>query len=270
VNRRIALLALAALGLALRCHSSRHHAPVCIATFNIEEFPKDARQVAAAFDEIAASHASIVGLQEIGDARLAEATARSRLGGDWRFVYANTGARGFDTGVLYDAETWTLVDSTIHDETRLGRRHKPTLEVTLEHDGTAIHVFVVHLKSGGDSHAIRARQLAALTPIVRATDGNIVVLGDFNATGDDDRSDLAALARATGLVWATEPLACSAYWSRSDGCPSSRLDHILSSRRPTAIEAGGACAIEGCEWRASCPVYTDEVSDHCPVVARFE
>jgi endonuclease/exonuclease/phosphatase family metal-dependent hydrolase len=101
-------------------------------------------------------------------------------------------------------------------------------------------------------------------------DERLVVLGDFNATEAADRRDLARLAAATALVWASEPLACTAFWDRDDGCPRSRLDHMLASTRPTSIAATGACASAGCEWEASCPVYADAVSDHCPVVATFE
>jgi endonuclease/exonuclease/phosphatase family metal-dependent hydrolase len=264
-------LALAAVVAAARC-ACRHEPtpePVRIATFNIEDFPRDARQVAGAFAEIAATGASIVALQEIGDAELMERNANDRLGTAWRFVHASTGAGHHDIGLLYDAHVWTFVDSTIHDETRLGGDHKPTLEVRLARGGEQLHVFVVHLKAGGDSHAVRERQLTALAPVLRATRGPIVVLGDFNATGDPDRADLAELARTAGLVWATEPLACTAFWSRDDGCPRSRLDHVLSSHAPEHVEARGACATAGCDWQPSCPLYAHEISDHCPVVATY-
>jgi endonuclease/exonuclease/phosphatase family metal-dependent hydrolase len=91
-------------------------------------------------------------------------------------------------------------------------------------------------------------------------------MGDFNATEPADREDLARLARATGLVWATEGLACSAFWSRDDGCPRSRLDHVLTSTAPRSVTAAGACATEGCDRQDRCPRYVHDVSDHCPVV----
>ena len=260
-------LAVIAIALAARCTCSRRHAdPVRIATFNIEDFPKNARQVDGAFAEIAATKASIVAVEEIGDAPLMEATARERLGRAWRFACAGTGDH--DLGVLYDSSVWTLAGTIVHDETRLGGRHKPVLEVRLARNGSELHVFVVHLKSGGDSHAIRERQLAALAPVLRATPGTKIVLGDFNATGPADRDDIAALARDSDLLWTSEPLACTAFWSRDDGCPRSQLDHVLASQRAT-IEVGGACATEGCEWHDRCPLYVDQISDHCPVIATF-
>jgi endonuclease/exonuclease/phosphatase family metal-dependent hydrolase len=263
------LLVLAACVVVARCALVRHtHAPVRIATFNIEDFPKSSRQVDGAFAEIAATGASIVAVQEIGDAALMARAARERLGASWRFVAAGTGDH--DLGVLYDSSEWRLSRTAVHDETRLGGRHKPAFELVLAHGGRDLHVFVVHLKSGGAYHDIRERQLAALAPVLRAAGGPLVVLGDFNATGDADRTDIAALARDARLVWASEPLACTAFWSRDDGCPRSRLDHVLSTQQPSAIEARGACATEGCDWEASCPLYADEISDHCPVTATFD
>lgn len=93
-------------------------------------------------------------------------------------------------------------------------------------------------------------------------------MGDFNATEASDRDDLAALARGTGLTWASEPLACSAFWERLDDCPTSRLDHVLTWRDPASVVARGACE-EGCDRRDSCPLYRREISDHCPVTVGF-
>ena len=249
-----------------------------IATFNIEDFPKDDRQVAGAFTEIAATRASIVAVQEIGDAGLLRAAAHARLGRAWQFVHedASPGAawQRHDLGVLFDGARWTLRSTRVHDETRLGGRHKPVFEVRLAPagGGPIVRVLVVHLKSGSEGREVRARQYAALARVARdatASGERVIVLGDFNATEPADRGDLARLAAATGLTWASAPLACSAFWARDDGCPRSRLDHVLTWAPPARIEALGACATEGCEWQASCPVYARQVSDHCPVVVTF-
>src|SRR6516165_10092838 len=75
--------ALVPLLLVLVC---RQHtdAPLRFATFNIEDFPKDSRQVDAAFAEIAALDASFVAVEEIGDPALFARLAHDRLG--WKFV----------------------------------------------------------------------------------------------------------------------------------------------------------------------------------------
>jgi endonuclease/exonuclease/phosphatase family metal-dependent hydrolase len=261
----------------------RHDAatPLRFATFNIEDFPKNARQVAGAFDEIRRLDASFVGVQEIGDPELFAAQARERLGDAWQFAHINSGPLAHRSshpahhlGVVFDTRVWTFVSMAAHDETRLELgRHKPTLEVRLrDRAGDAVRVLVVHLKAGGDGRDIRARQYEALAKIlsdVKRWGERVVLLGDFNATNAADRADLEVLARDTGMVWATRDLACSAFWSRDDGCPTSRLDHVLTWSPPSKVEAAGACETDGCEWHDRCPLYAEQVSDHCPVVVTF-
>jgi endonuclease/exonuclease/phosphatase family metal-dependent hydrolase len=282
-------LAIAASALMLRtsCGSCRHddvRGRVRFATFNIENFPKDDRQIDGAFAEIASLDAGFVGVQEISDPELFLRSARARLGASWDFAYVDPrpldpdAARTMTShhlGVVFDRRAWHFAALVAHDETRLADgRNKPTLDVRLvpAGGGAPIHVLVVHFKAGGDGRVIRAQQYPALVQVVRKVQRSgerIVLMGDFNATSDDDRTDLAALAKATGLTWATEPLACSAFWSRDDGCFRSRLDHVLTWAPPSSMHAAGACATEGCAWQDSCPLYVDQISDHCPVVVEL-
>lgn len=250
--------------------------PLRIATFNIEDFPKDDRQIAGAFAELAALDAPILAVQEIMDPRRFEHAMRARMGAQMRVVFEPFVELGYrHTGVVFDQRGFQLVSTRLHDQTSLGGRHKSVLEVRLRPlvGGTIVRVLVVHLKSGSDGRDVRALQHAALRRItagaVRSGD-RVVVLGDFNATHDvHDRDDLAKLARSTGLHWSTEGLACSAFWRRADGCPRSRLDHVITWTAGRAT-AAGACATEGCDWQASCPLYREHVSDHCPVIVSLE
>lgn len=246
------------------------------ATFNIEHFPKDQRQVDGAFAEMATLDAGIIAVQEITDTELFTITARTRLGADWEFVHEHPPDGSFDhqLGVLFDRRAYMFVRKRLHDGTRLGGRHKPTLDVELRDrtSGKALHVLVVHFKSGGEHQATRQRQYGALRVIVaevqRAGDP-VIVLGDFNATGENDRADLAKLATSTRMTWATEDLACSAFWDRIDTCPTSRLDHVLTTERPVETRAAGGCATVGCDTHDRCPLYEEHVSDHCPVIVTF-
>jgi endonuclease/exonuclease/phosphatase family metal-dependent hydrolase len=248
--------------------------PLKLATFNIETFPKHAQQIEGAFAELAAIDAGFVAVQELARPDVFEREARRRLGAHWRLVHVDTRPiderrPGHHIGVVFDTRRFALDGMAVHDDTRLDGRHKPTLEVRLRHGDGRVRVMVVHLKAGTEGRPQRARQLRALAAIihrVRRPGELLVVLGDFNATEASDREDLAWLARDTGLVWATEGLACTAFWSRDDGCPRSRLDHVLVSRVPLTVHAAGACASEGCDWQDRCPRYADLVSDHCPVV----
>ncbi len=253
--------------------------PLRFATFNIEDFPKDRRQIEGAFDEMKRLDVGFIAVQEITDPALFTAEAANRLGGAWQFAAIDTAPPPaglvhptHHLGVLFDRRRWTLVDTTTHDETRLGSTHKPTLEVRLRPagGGEVLRILVVHLKAGGEHVQIRAQQQLALARIVEYRNERTIVLGDFNATSEADRASLAALARRTNLVWASEDLVCSAFWSRDDGCFRSRLDHVLMWQAPARVEATGGCATHGCGWEASCPTYVAQVSDHCPVVVTVE
>ncbi len=272
--RRLALIAVVALAM-VRCHAcTTADPPWRFATFNIEDYPKNAGQSAAAFAEIARLDASVVAVQEITDPETFAHEATMRLGPSWAFAAVDTGPSPHYLGVLYDTRAWTHRATIRHAETMLEGRHKPTLEVRLRAVATDddVHVFVVHLKAGGDGRDIRARQYPALASILAGVPAGAraILLGDFNATDDrGDRDDLARLAAGAKLTWATEDLACSAFWDRDDGCFRSRLDHVLTWTRPRRVEALGACATEGCARQDRCPRYLEQVSDHCPVVVTF-
>lgn len=250
------------------------------ATFNIENFPKHERQISGAFDEIAQLDAAVVAVQEILEPQLFAATARERLGPAWDFVALDTSPRDppqivQHLGVLFDRRVFELVATRSHDGTRLDDRYKPTFDVELRAtaSGEHVRVLVVHLKAGGDSQPIRARQYAALRAIVAEVTRSgapVILLGDFNATSDADRSELARLAAATDLRWSSEPLTCSAFWALDDSCPRGRLDHVLTTLAATEVRATGGCAIDGCAAQDRCPIYAEQVSDHCPVVITLE
>ena len=266
VKRASILVLVAVLVMWTRCRESHH--PAHLATFNIEIFPHSEAQVDGAFAEIAALDADAIAVQEIIEPDRFAREAQARLGPSWKFAHANTmpiGSRySVHVGVLYDGDAYTLRGTQLHDDTRLDGSHKPVLEVDLERGGELLQIFVVHFKSGSAFRPIRAQQFRALERILARRPGaQRVVLGDFNATSDGDRDDLARVAAATGLHWVTEPLACSAFWERDDGCATSRLDHVLAWAPGDAIARGGCAA--GCEMRDSCPLYVDQVSDHCPI-----
>jgi endonuclease/exonuclease/phosphatase family metal-dependent hydrolase len=269
---------LALLPCLLMVRTCRHtsESPLRIATFNIEDFPKDARQVDGAFAEMTQLGASIIAVQEIGDPQLFARTTRARLGASWSFFSEPPTDHEPDhlLGVAWDSDKWRMRSWRIYDDTRIDGRNKATLEVRLRpFDGGAIlRVLVVHFRAGTDGRETRVEQHAALARILesaRESRDRIIVLGDFNATEEGDRASLRATASRTGLTWASEPLACTAFWRRADGCPRSRLDHVLTWTPPSRIEAAGACAREGCDAQPTCPLDATQISDHCPVVATF-
>lgn len=274
-NKRVGCIAVVLLAmLALSCllfQTGRRE--VTVATFNIENFPRDQVQIDGAFAAIEELGAPIVAVQEIVEPRVFADAAREHLGGQWRFV-TNSGGPDQRLGVLYDSERYTLAYRRTHGETQIDGHGKPALEVRLRRrgGGRAIRLFVLHLKAGGDYAHVRREQLRRLAPVLRdAVESwdEVFVLGDFNATGDEDRRTIARLATEVGLFWASQDLECTAYWNRRDGCRGSALDHILSREEPREIAARGPCETIGCHPGDRCPVFHREVSDHCPVSASW-
>lgn len=259
-------LLLAVLALFCLCFHAQT-TDVRVATFNIENFPRDGRQVEGAFAAIDALDAEVVAVQEITDPVRFAREARRRLGPRWRFVH-DSGGLEQRLGVLYDSERFALAYARTHDDTQVDGRGKPVLEARLRRrgGGRALRLFVVHLKAGGDYAHVRREQLRRLTPRIEDAAQSwdeVILLGDFNATGEQDRRTLARLARQTGLAWASEELECTSYWNRRDGCVGSALDHVLTREPPEEIEARGPCETEGCHRRDRCPLFHREVSDHC-------
>jgi endonuclease/exonuclease/phosphatase family metal-dependent hydrolase len=258
------VLAIVVFAMCARCGTRE----VRIATFNIENYPRNEQQVRGAFAAMRELHAPVIAVQEITDPPAFAATARERLGESYRFV-TNDGGPLQRVGVLYDSDRFALSWARTHPETQVTPQGKPTLEVRLRNrDGGALRVFVVHLKAGGGFSDIRREQLRQLRPIVEdaieSWDG-VVLLGDFNATDDEDRQTIAAFARATHLSWASEELRCTSYWNRRDGCRGVALDHVLTREPVSSIDARGPCEEIGCDPGDRCPAFHRDVSDHCPV-----
>jgi endonuclease/exonuclease/phosphatase family metal-dependent hydrolase len=241
-----------------------------IATFNIENYPKSPEQAAGAFAVLAGLDLDVVAVQEITDPVHFASTARSLLGERWRFLHPQLGPEQ-RVGILFDQERFKLLSVRELHETVVYPGAKPALEARLKprEGGRALRVITVHLKAGGEHEAIRKRQLdglqAALTEAAVGSD-RLVLLGDFNATGQPDRKRIRSLADELDLEWATEPLACTSFWDRADGCFGSALDHILSSSEPDEVQAMGPCKSEGCDRKDRCPIFHRQISDHCPVV----
>ncbi|MEM6931529.1 MAG: endonuclease/exonuclease/phosphatase family protein [Myxococcota bacterium] len=242
---------------------SRPAAVAPMATFNIENFPREPTQPRRAARAIGALGVPVVAVQEIRSPERLLAAMHQELGTHWSYVTHRGSSHR--VGLLVDSRAYRIVDAKVHDEVRVLPGLRPALEVELQpRTGLASQaVFVVHLKSGPEGEAVRRAQLQALAPIVAARRIPVTVLGDFNPVGHRDRRDLDRFAMAAGLRWNSAQLGCTAYFPDRGRCRGVALDHVMS-RVPGSVIALGACATEGCDPGAQCPV--GEVSDHCPVV----
>lgn len=245
-----------------------------LATFNIENYPASERQEAGALAAIRDTGASIVAVQEIMDPPRFRRALRHALGGSWSTAFVTLEDRSLHAvGIAFDRRRVRLAWARTNRATLTYPGARPTLEARLyprdRGRGRAMRVFVIHLKAGGDGNATRTRQLEALGPALaaaRADNDDVYVLGDFNATGPDDRALIERISRGAGLSWASRDLPCTAYWDRDDGCLGAALDHVLAPRPPRDIFAADPCRRNGCALRDQCPTFVHDVSDHCPVV----
>ena len=270
MNRARWLLLLIALVALDRCVCGGEPSPATLrlGTFNIENYPKSERQVQGAFDAIGSLGALAIGVQEITEPESFARSARHHLGDAWRFVYPETSPLQ-RVGVLFDGRRLELLSTQTHQEVAVYRGAKPAFEARLRsRSGVILRVIVVHLKAGGDFHDVRRRQLVALSSVAaraKRSGEQVVLLGDFNATSPQDRREIARLARTADLSWASEPLDCTSYWNRRDGCMGTALDHVLTASPAEDVTARGPCESIGCNPGRRCPTFHEEVSDHCPV-----
>lgn len=243
--------------------------PLHVASFNIENFARSDAQSEEVFRLLREIDAALVAVQEIRNPRRFRSDARERLGRSYDFVFANAG-HAQRVGVLYDRRRLRLESHHIHRETLIGRRAKPLLEARFTQlgSGQRLTVFVLHLTSGAHRVQRRRAQLESVRDIVAAAvrEGqNVVVAGDFNSSSERDRTTIERWASAIGVGWTTAGLECTAYWRRSDECPGSALDHLLTNLEASDVSVHGACASVGCRPGAECPSYYYRVSDHCPL-----
>jgi len=272
-QRFIALLALVTVAWLGRpsCDDPSEPDSIRLATFNIRHYPASETQVAGAFEIIRSLDVTAVAVQEITDPSHFRAEATARLSADWEFVYTNDSER-HQIGVLFDSRRLELLETTTHRHTAVRRGAKPTFEARFRDRKTnapELRIFVVHLSSGTKNEATRRRQLAGLATLLDSVSGPFVLLGDFNATSEGDRTRIETLALRSKANWASQDVPCTSYWNRHDGCLGTPLDQIITTAQPTRVEAKGPCEKEGCAARDRCPTFFHDVSDHCPVVVEL-
>lgn len=244
-----------------------------VATFNIQNYPKGPEQEAGAFQLIRELRAPLVGVQEIRDPIAFAEAARRNLGPAWTLLFPRSGPEQ-RVALLLDGEQVEVLGVWTRDDTVVNGYTKPLLDAELKtKQGERLRVLVVHLKAGGAEYLdIRRAQLARLQRLVdelQLSGERVVLLGDFNSTTPEDRDGLAALASSSNLTWTSRDLRCTAYWPRETECRSSALDHVFLTGPAPAAEVGGPCQSEGCDVGRSCPVFSNKVSDHCPVVVEL-
>lgn len=258
-----------------------------IATWNLRNFPDDGQDLPRLRARLQELGADVIAVQEVRDP-----AALAALMPSWGLALSEAGGRGGQRlGILYDPASVELIGAPQeHPALAMGGAVRPGFSAYLRARGGGpdFHVMVVHLKSRAEGHALRRAQWDVLAEIfkkdVARGDDDLVLLGDFNATGPErgrEADELAALdARfgPLGLRRVGNLEGCSAYWqgARRDAWHEpSLLDLVWISG---LVEADGAdvearavlhCARHHCAAFRSTDAhperdYTD-LSDHCPV-----
>jgi len=251
-----------------------------VMSWNLENFPGD-HDVTAMAGRIAAIDPHVVAVQEVLDP-----AAFASLAPDRRATLSvRGGARDQKLGLLVDGDT-EVADVVEHATLEHGGRVRPALSSHVSVGAVDFHLVVVHLKATPEGLSIRRLQWAALADLLaRITlhpDRDVIVVGDFNTTGNgefsatDERDALAAVLQPLGVRPVPIDGGCSAYWDgrRRDAWLEPALLDLVFVRGFEGADLRartiGACAAHACAPLRSTQTHPDPdiagTSDHCPLV----
>jgi endonuclease/exonuclease/phosphatase family metal-dependent hydrolase len=305
---RVRLLALAALLGCAGVESESVPPPAegqfRVATWNIRFFPEPSTDVQRTGELLADLDADLIAVQEIADSNalaslLGEVNARlsanvrepgSRPPRHYRYVLAESGGHGGQfVGYIYDDNAVRLADSETLTSLQMTADLRPGLfaRVTSKRGGLDFQVIVMHTDSGTRDRDYQNRlrfldSLGAELDGRRASDADVIVLGDLNTMGrlaedelgrigwDEEVANLDRRAGEMGLSRLPNSPACTEYYKGR----GSFLDHILVSTAMAEAPSGsvarvfGYCADYDCQPvdQENMPYDYVYVSDHCPVV----
>lgn len=257
-----------------------------VVTWNLRNFPDPQQDLARLRERLTALDADLLALQEIHD----PAALQALLPG-WDLRLSQRGGRGHQRlGIAFDPGVFELVaPAREHPELSQEGHVRPGLSAYLRAraGGFDFHVLVVHLKAKADGYGLRRRQWPALAELARdllRRDPDLVVLGDFNATGPaggapaDELAELERMLGPLGLRRVPPEEPCSAYWdgARRDAWQEpSLLDLVWVAGMADALGPADRarslhhCARHACRAFRSTDAYPEpdfaDLSDHCPV-----
>ncbi len=250
-----------------------------VATWNLEQFPLSATTIERVAPYIEAQGFDLIGIQEITDrdvfAALDEAlpdyasivsfeSGFIRVG----FLYREDRVEVTNIDRLFTSDDWAFIRAPLKADVRV-----------FDEAGSTVFDFVflvVHLKAQIDAESQMRRALAIqeLEPWLAervATDEekDYIVVGDFNDELLDPPEDNVyqpLLDHPDLFQFLTLPAAQAGEYSYIPF--RAMIDHVLVTT--DALEEYGAGTTEVLHLDATMDRYRDEISDHRPVVARFE
>jgi endonuclease/exonuclease/phosphatase family metal-dependent hydrolase len=266
---------------------TRAEASLRVVSWNLRRFgdpehPTDLVRLGESLDKV---DADLIALQEIMDAKGLET-----LRPEWETRLSRGGGRGHQhVGFWWNpARVRLKSEPTEIEELTMGGSVRPGLLATFESvDGLRFQALVVHLKAKSEGLELRRRQWEHLARAAQEETQDalpLIVLGDFNATGDeqvsarDEREALAIRLASAGLKSVPNPAGCSAYWQgikRDAWLDASQLDLVWTRGfEPTQAWAGAHCGRHRCDTIRHTRAHPDPdyqgVSDHCPLVVDLD
>jgi len=281
--------------------SSKVLASLSLATYNIRNFDYDSRDdihtnKSALRGIIKKINSDLIAVQEIVNKEEFKSFVKKNLS-QYSVKLTDCGGAGKQKlGFLYKKNVLNLESFVADDRVanggkcNMGLRPAAIARFKIKRTGKRFTAIAVHLKAGGrQSNAdVRYRQYSILTEIIKelkkGRKKRIVVLGDFNTTDyvfrNQNYERFIDFADSNKLIDFSANLDCTSYWfgGNRDGLESpSVLDHILVTENfydeftYSSSEAKAHCKSASCQ--VSTPehlgVSFQEVSDHCPVVAKL-
>jgi len=255
-----------------------HGDGVSIMTWNLEQFPRAAGTISAVADIVNNVGPDLLAVQEI-----TEGSAFTQLADalpNYEAITNNDPDAFTLVGLLYDIRTVNIgrVETIFRDNGWAFPR--PPLAVWLTvRDGARVFdlvVVVVHLKASLDDESEERRRLGCeqldlwmAREVAAGTEADIVALGDWNDLLTDPPGEnvfQAFLDAPESYTFLTMDAALGGEYSYLPF--ESLIDHILITS--DALGEYGAGTTDVLELDRNYPDYRDLISDHRPVLSRFE
>ncbi len=298
------------LVLCLSCNAQEKQF-VEIGCFNIEWFPckedgemmknyginlrtpptGSATDMEALFKLLTKLDIELLGVVEIVDPMLLEKEAQTRLGSQYKVIYApDNGSQ--KVGFLYDSSVLQIVGQPeIYSDLKLDPDswNRPALRAFFKYkeDGFDFHAIIVHLKASPSGLKLRKKQWDLLGKILtdipqKYGDEDIILMGDFNNVSKYGADEFIPLIDSLNYYWATSVLSDSGfsnYWQPDysiERIQGSLIDHIFISNnakyeyKNKSLRVGGMCHQGQAEYLGNdIPDFYKGISDHCPVYGSF-
>ncbi len=246
--------------------------------------------VRAMFSMLKDLNLQLLATEEVVDTRMVADSAKKYLGENYKYIYSPDGGSQ-KVGFLYDSSVLKLIGNPQSYSSVMldpNSRLRPAFRAYFKTlpDGFDFHAIVVHLKASPRGWNKREKQWKVIARILEtlpeeSKDADIVLMGDMNDVTKQGPGEFLPVLKKTNFYWATGeiPNTPTNYWTpnwREERVQASEIDHIFISSGArdeyimNSAQVGGVCSKKADEYTGdNIPDYLKYISDHCPVMVRF-